>query len=128
MPGMADHPAWWGVYLTVDDVDAATAFYTEVLGVGWEQMSIKGGPGYTCLMVGGRPVGGAMVLGEDMGEGIPPHWNVYFNVGSVDETIGRSTELGGTVVAPAFDVPGVGPMAVLADPQGAMFSLMQNPG
>ena len=28
------------------------------------------------------------------------------------------------VVAPAFDVPGVGRMAVLADPQGGMFNLM----
>ena len=194
MPGMEDHPAWWGVYLTVDDVDAATArvgeaggrvdaepfdvfdmgrmsaiadptgarvnlwqakssigtelanepgtpiwnellttdvarataFYTEVLGVDWEQMSMEGGPDYTCLMVDGRPVGGAMVLGEEMGEGVPPHWNVYFNVASTDDTVARAAELGGTVVAPAFDVPTVGRLAVLADPQGAMFCLMQN--
>lgn len=194
MPGMEDHPAWWGVYLTVDDVDAvtakvvaaggrvdaepfdvfdmgrmssiadptgarvnlwqpmssigtevanepgtpiwnevmttdverATAFYTEVLGVGWEPMQVEGAPPYTCLVVEGRQVGGAMALGEEMA-GVPPHWNVYFNVESTDDTIARATELGGAVVAPAFDVPTVGRLAVLADPQGAMFCLMQNP-
>ncbi|MBA2955177.1 VOC family protein [Nocardioides sp. MAH-18] len=194
MPGMEDHPAWWGVYLTVDDVDAvtakvaaaggrvdaepfdvfdmgrmssiadptgarvnlwqpgtsigtelanepgtpiwnevlttdvdrATAFYADVLGVSWEAMGVEGAPPYTCLMVEGRPVGGAMALGPEM-EGVPPHWNVYFNVESTDDTVARATELGGTVVAPAFDVPTVGRLAVLADPQGGMFCLMQNP-
>jgi uncharacterized protein len=192
MPGMEDHPAWWGVYLTVDDVDAATAkvagaggrvdaepfdvfdmgrmaaiadptgarvnlwqpgssigtelanepgtpiwnevvtsdverataFYADVLGVTWEEMPMEGGPAYTCLVVDGRRVGGAMALPDDA---VPPHWNVYFNVTSVDETVAGAERLGGSVVAPAFDVPTVGRMAVLADPQGGMFCLMQNP-
>jgi predicted enzyme related to lactoylglutathione lyase len=59
-----------------------------------------------------------------MTEGVPPHWNVYFNVESVDDTIARVEDLGGSVVAPAFDVPGTGRMAMLADPQGGMFNLM----
>ncbi|WP_243058427.1 VOC family protein [Nocardioides sp. SR21] len=191
-PGVTDHPAWWAVYLTVDDVDAATAkvgpaggrvdaepfdvfdmgrmsaiadptgarvnlwqprssigteianepgtliwnevitpdvpaattFYADVLGVAWEDQPMEGGAAYTCLMVEDRQVGGAMAPPDD---GIPPHWNVYFNVEDADATIARATELGGSVVAPAFDVPGVGRMAVLADPQGGMFNLMQNP-
>jgi hypothetical protein len=57
-------------------------------------------------------------------EGTPPHWNVYFNVEDVDAGATRLEELGGTTVAPAFDVPGVGRMAMVADPQGAMFWLM----
>lgn len=192
MPGMEGRPAFWGVYLTVDDVDAvagkvagaggeveaepfdvmdlgrmaaikdptgarvnlwqagatigttranepgtpiwnelitadvasATRFYGDVLGVSWEEMPMEGGPAYTCLVVDGRQVGGAM---PPPMEGIPPHWNVYFNVVDTDATIAQATGLGGTVVAPAFDVPGVGRMAVLADPQGGMFNLMQNP-
>ncbi|MGB0099170.1 MAG: VOC family protein [Nocardioides sp.] len=192
MPGMGDHPAFWGVYLTVDDVDAATAkvagaggrvdaepfdvmdmgrmsaiadptgarvnlwqprssigteranepgtpiwnevitpdvaaataFYSEVLGVGWEEMPMEDGPAYQCLVADGRQVGGAM---PPPMEGVPPHWNVYFNVESVDASITQATDLGGSVLAPAFDVAGVGRMAVLADPQGAMFSLMQSP-
>ena len=191
MAELAGHPAFWGVYLAVDDVDATTArvadaggkveagpfdvmehgrmasiqdptgarvnlwqarahigtaranepgtpiwnelitpdaatatkFYTDVLGVGWETMGMEAGS-YTCLVAGGRQVGG--VMAPPM-EGMPPHWNVYFNVESADDTVARAHELGGNVVAPAFDVPGVGRMAVVADPQGAMFSLMQNP-
>ncbi|MFC7495709.1 MULTISPECIES: VOC family protein [unclassified Nocardioides] len=192
MPGLEEHAAWWGVYLTVDDVDAvtarvveaggrvdaepfdvfdmgrmsaiadptgarvnlwqpgtsigtevanepgtpcwnevitddvarATAFYADVLGVGWEEMQMEGGPAYTCLVVEGRQVGGAMPL---MMDGVPPHWNVYFNVESVDDTVTKATGLGGTVVAPAFDVPTVGRLAIVADPQGGMFCLMEAP-
>ena len=113
----------WNELIT-PDVAAATRFYSEVLGVTWEDEPMEGGPAYTCLVVDGRQVGGVMPPPAD---GIPAHWNVYFNVESVDDTIGRATGLGGTVVAPAFDVPGVGRMAVLADPQGAAFNLMQDP-
>jgi uncharacterized protein len=188
MPGMEGHPAFWNVYLAVDDVDAAAAkateaggkveagpfdvmehgrmaaiqdptgarvslwhakahigtalanepgtpiwnelvtpdlptatrFYTEVLGVGWETMGMEGGE-YTCLVVDGRQVGGAMPPQMD---GVPPHWNIYFNVESVDDTVERATGSGATVVAPPFDVAGVGRMAVLADPQGGMFNVM----
>ena len=191
MPGMEGHPAFWGVYLAVDDVDAVTAkvaaaggtveagpfdvmdqgrmsaiqdptgarvnlwqattnigttranepgtpswnelvtpdldtatrFYADVLGVGWEKVPMGGGADYTCLLVDGRQVGGAM---PPPMEGVPPHWNVYFNVGSVDDAVTEATALGATVVAPAFDIEGVGRMAVLADPQGAMFNVMQN--
>jgi predicted enzyme related to lactoylglutathione lyase len=188
MPGMEGHPAFWNVYLAVDDVDAvaakvtdaggeieagpfdvmehgrmaaikdpsgarvslwqakahigtaranepgtpvwnelvspdlaaATQFYTDVLGVDWEKVPMEGGE-YTCLVVAGRQVAGAM---PPMMEGVPPHWNVYFNVESVDDTVARAAGLGATVVAPAFDVEGVGRMAVLADPQGGMFNVM----
>ena len=68
-----------------------------------------------CLIVDGRQVGGAM---PPQMEGIPPHWNVYFNVEDVDDTVAKAERARRRVVAPAFDVPGVGRMAVLADPQG----------
>ena len=69
-----------------------------------------------------RMIGGAM---NPPMEEAPPHWNVYFNVESTSTTtVAKAEELGGQVVAPAFDVPTCGRMAVLADPQGAMFNLM----
>ena len=76
---------------------------------------------YTCLVIAGRQVAGAM---PPTMEGVPPHWNVYFNVEDVDATVERATGLGAAVVAPPFDVPGVGRLAVLTDPQGGMFNLM----
>jgi uncharacterized protein len=57
-------------------------------------------------------------------EGVPPHWNIYFNVEDVDASVAKAEELGGKTVAPAFDVPGVGRMAMVSDPQGASFWVM----
>jgi predicted enzyme related to lactoylglutathione lyase len=115
-------PVWNEV--VTPDIARATLFYKDVLGVDWEEMPTDGDGPYTCLMVDGRAVGGAMPPPMD---GVPPHWNVYFNVEDVDATVERATGLGGSVVAPPFDVAGVGRMAVLADPQGGMFNLMAGP-
>lgn len=46
-------------------------------------------------------------------------------VGSVADTIAKAAELGGTLLAGPMPVPGVGIYAVLADPTGAAFSIMQ---
>ena len=64
---------------------------------------MEGGPDYTCLMVDGRQVAGAM---PPMMEGVPPHWNVYFNVEDRRRhgRAGRPSSAA-RVVAPAFDVP-----------------------
>jgi len=110
--------------LTSPDLPTATKFYADVLGVEWEAMPMETGDDYTCLMVEGRPVGGAF---PPPMEGIPPHWEVYFNVADADATAARVGELGGAVLQPAWDVVGVGRLAMLQDPQGAVFGLMQNP-
>jgi uncharacterized protein len=109
--------------LVTPDIEAALPFYEQVLGMGVEKMDMPSGT-YDCLTdANGRVIGGAMLPPMP---GLPPHWNVYFNVASADATIEKAVALGGQVLAPAFDVPGVGRMAVLADPQGGMFNLMEN--
>jgi predicted enzyme related to lactoylglutathione lyase len=110
--------------LVSPDVDRALEFYRTVVGMGAEKMEMPDGS-YTCLTdVEGRVVGGTMA---PMAEQVPPHWNVYFNVVDADATAARVQELGGQVVAPNFDVPGVGRMGFFTDPQGGMFAIMQNP-
>jgi uncharacterized protein len=109
------------------DVAAATAFYAEVLGMGSEPMDMGEAGTYTVLTdVNGRQVGGSMDL-DMLPEGTPAHWNVYFNVEDVDAGVAKVTELGGTSMAPAMDVAGVGRLAMVADPQGAAFWLMAAP-
>ena len=56
--------------------------------------------------------------------GVPPHWNIYFGVEDVDATVAKAEGLGGTPAVPAMDVPGVGRMAMVTDPQGAGFWVM----
>jgi uncharacterized protein len=54
----------------------------------------------------------------------PPRWSVDFWVDDVDATAERATQLGGEVVAPPYDIPIAAlRQAVLADPQGAAFSV-----
>jgi len=113
----------WNECVT-SDVRAAASFYAEVLGMGSEDMDMGEAGSYTVLTdVNGRQIGGCMDLGM-LPEGTPPHWNVYFNVDDVDSSVSRAESLGAKTLAPAMDVPGVGRMAMLADPQGASFWVM----
>lgn len=114
----------WNELVTAE-VDKALPFYAEVLGMGSEASSMEPMPDGSTYMiitdVNGRQVAGATTPPMP---GLPPHWNVYFQVEDVDATVAKVAELGGKALAPAFDVPGVGRMAVLADPQGGMFNVM----
>jgi predicted enzyme related to lactoylglutathione lyase len=53
---------------------------------------------------------------------VPPHWSVTFAVDDTDAIARRTAELGGKIVVPPFDVEVVR-IAVLSDPQGAVFSV-----
>lgn len=110
--------------LVTPDFHAAAPFYTAALGMESRQQDMPDGSAYSTFTVGGRTVAGSM---PPPAQGIPPHWNVYFNVDDVDAAVAKAKELGGQEVAPPFDVEGVGRMAVLTDPVGAAFNLMQNP-
>ena len=72
------------------------------------------GDDYTCLMVEGRPVAGAFPPQMD---GIPPHWDVYFNVATPTPRQ-RAVELGGRSRA-AVRRPGRGPAAMVDGPARA---------
>ena len=71
--------------------------------------------------MGGKAVGGTT---PRQMEGVPNHWHVYFAVSGADASAAKITELGGSVMVPPFDTP-IGKMAVVTDPQGAVFSLFQ---
>jgi len=58
-------------------------------------------------------------------EQVPPHWRVYFEVDDCDAATAKVTELGGSVLRPPMDMP-YGRHADVADPQGAMFSLIKS--
>ena len=63
---------------------------------------------------------------SEWGDDIPPHWMVYFAVLDCDSTANHAEKLGGTICAPPIDVVGVGRFAVLTDPQGAVFSVIES--
>ncbi len=103
----------------VPDVDAAVDFYTKAFDMGIEEMDMGPMGTYKMLKIGGVPLAGIMST-DVMGDGnIPPHWAVYMSVDDVDARVEKATGLGANVVVPAMDIPNVGRMALISDPQGA---------
>lgn len=56
--------------------------------------------------------------------GVPSYWLSYFAVANTDATVAKVTAGGGKVLQPPFDTPPYGRMAVVADPEGATFSVI----
>jgi predicted enzyme related to lactoylglutathione lyase len=56
---------------------------------------------------------------------MPPVWGVYFQVADCDASAAKANQLGAKVCVGPEDIPGVGRFALLADPQGAMFSVIR---
>lgn len=110
---------WYDLMTT--DPEAATKFYTKV--VGWGTQQWDGPMPYTMWMNGDSPLGGVNTLPDDARKaGAPPHWLAYIATPDVDATVARATELGGSVMVPPMDIPTAGRFAVLADPQGSVFA------
>jgi uncharacterized protein len=105
--------------LSTPDTGAAERFYTELFG--WRTEQVSGGDDpYWGIYLGDRINGGMMPVPP---EGpVPPHWLSYFGSTDVDADAGKAGELGGQVRFPPTDVPG-GRIAVIQDPQGAIFGL-----
>lgn len=122
---MTDKPnAFFWYELMTNDMPAASAFYEKV--VGWKAVAFAGGADYTVFQIGGdRGVAGSMKLPEHMAQqNVPPHWVGYIHVPDVEKAIEKLKAAGGTVHREPWDIPSVGQIAVVADPQGTVFHLM----
>jgi predicted enzyme related to lactoylglutathione lyase len=106
--------------LATRDANAAKTFYTSL--VGWEAQTDA--QGYTVWLNRGRMNGGMMQMDAAWGD-MPPHWAVYFSVADCAATAEKAQALGGTLLRPPFAAGDVGTVAVLQDPQGAVFMIIQ---
>jgi predicted enzyme related to lactoylglutathione lyase len=118
-------PIWYEL-MSKDPVTART-FYAAV--VGWE-IDASPPPGsamdYRMISAGDGLVGGVFRLTEAMCErGASPCWMMYLGVDDVDACVAAIGTGGGAVQMPAFDIPGVGRIAMVSDPQGATFYVMR---
>jgi predicted enzyme related to lactoylglutathione lyase len=108
----------WNELVTTNP--AAASFYQEVLGLTSATMDM-GAEEYTLFQVGDEQIAGST---PPQMPGVPNHWHVYFAVADVDTTAAKVTERGGSLLADPFDTP-VGRIAVVRDPQGAVFSIIK---
>jgi predicted enzyme related to lactoylglutathione lyase len=104
------------------DFETAKKFYGAVFGYEFEDMSSEGFS-YATLNLAGRPVGGIGGYPQGVPAGIPGSWTLYFGVADTDAAVETASTLGGTVEHQPTDTP-YGRMAMLADDQGARFSIM----
>ena len=102
----------------VDDPAAARDFYGTVFGFHFDE--VEGMGGYATFATDGAPLGG---LGGSQ-PGSPPGWTSCFSVASTDDAVDAVERAGGTVTTAAQDTP-FGRFAVVEDPWGAAFSVMQ---
>lgn len=107
--------------LTTTDPKKAADFYSQLFG--WETEVSKNDPsGYLHILSQGNYIGGIPPVCEGQG---PPHWLIYYQVSGIDTVVGRANSNGGKTYQPPFTVPDTGQIAVLADPQGAIFALFE---
>lgn len=110
------------------DSGAARDFYTQLLNADAQKM--EGADYYTTLHHGKKvnddnAIAGILQMDENW-EGIPPHWMPYFAIDNTDAAVKRAVAAGGQVRVEPFDMPH-GRMAVVSDPAGAVFSIVQLP-
>lgn len=111
--------------LATTDTAAAETFYHGLFGWTAETDANPGGGGdYTMFRNGARPAGGMLAITPEMGT-IVPNWAIYFGVADLNATIERAQAAGGNVLVPAMSLGEMGSLAVLSDPTGAVFTVMQ---
>jgi predicted enzyme related to lactoylglutathione lyase len=119
------HGSWIWYELMSPDPDGAKTFYDAV--VGWNIDAKPVGEMDYRMIVNpdGSLTGGVMRLTNDMSDhGARPCWVGYVGVDNVDSSVLAIESAGGHALLPAFDVPGTGRIAMVADCCGAPFYLM----
>ena len=115
---------FWYELMTSDHV-AAETFYSKVVGWTLSPFPATGHP-YTVIEAGGRGVGGMMPIPpEAAASGLKPCWVGYIHVTDIDTAAAGVKAHGGSVHHGPDHIPQVGRFAVCADPQGAMFNMLQ---
>ncbi len=113
--------------IAVPDTEAGKDFYTQLFG--WtaaDQYDPEGNYIYTLFFKDGKMAAGMGKQPPELqAQGMPPMWNSYINVESVDDIVAATEANGGTVVMPAMDVMASGRMAFIADPSGGVVGLWQ---
>ena len=112
--------------LATSDPQGAKKFYTGLFGWVTEDSDMGDGTSYTMIKLNDQAVGALYPQPKEQASmGTPPHWGSYVAVENADDAATRAQTLGGKVLMEAFDVMDVGRMAVIMDPQGAVFSVWQ---
>ena len=118
----------WFVWeeLMTTDVASATSFYKKVGGL--KSTKAPFDPNYTLFEGSKGSMGGVMTLPDEAkAGGTPPCWISYVGTPDADETARQAAALGGKVAKAPWTIADGGRIAILQDPQGAIFAVYANP-
>lgn len=111
--------------ISAPSVEKSIEFYTLALDFGTQSFDMGEMGTYNMLTRHGKGVAGVIAPQH---EGTPAHWATYISVDDVDAKIEKCKSLGATLLAGPFDVPTVGRMALIQDPQGAVVWIFRPQG
>lgn len=108
--------------LAAGNWEHAVPFYRDVFDVEPVEQPMDDGS-FTMIRAGGQYVAG---FRDQEDEGSTPHWEVYFSVADTDSSVSTARDAGAELLVEPYDIEGVGRTAMLRDPQGAVFWVMQD--
>jgi len=112
----------WSELMTTD-VSGAETFYDKVVGWTSKKSTSPGMEYYEFKRSDGVSIGGLMARPKGMN--MPPFWSMYIAVPKFEDAIAHVKRLGGSELSGVIDVPTVGRMQMMKDPQGAVFYVIQ---
>ncbi len=115
-------PCW--LELMTTNIDIAAGFYSRVFDWKLKHSAADAPIHYTEFLVGEKSTAGMMAMDPSWGP-MPPMWNTYFQTSDIKTTLALVVEHGGKLAMPSTKVPKMGEFAVVSDPTGAHFSLIQ---
>jgi len=114
-------PLWYELMTT--DMKGAESFYGAVIG--WTSRAFEGTPQPYSMFdrAEGKPSAGFMTKPEEVPG--PPFWSMYVGVPKLEEAAAHIKRLGGNECSPVIEVPTVGRLQMMTDPQGAAFYIYE---
>jgi predicted enzyme related to lactoylglutathione lyase len=113
------------VELVTPDLAAAEHFYGQLFG--WTFRDIQAdGLSYAQASLDGQPVAGLVRKAMPPGRPLQPTWLSFISIGDVDAASKAALQHGGKILFAPHSVAGRGREAVLADPQGAVFAILDS--
>jgi predicted enzyme related to lactoylglutathione lyase len=116
---MWSHGSFYWNELMARDVERAKTFYSATIGWTFEAMPMPNGT-YWVAKMGDKPVGGIFPMVGPEFSGMQEGWASYLAVDDVDARLRTAIAAGAKTIREPFEVPGVGRIAILQEPGGAM--------
>ena len=114
----------WNELMT-RDVELAKTYYTHLCGWSYHPMKMPGGQDYFVALLDGAAAGGIMDTSDIPSyDKMPVHWLTYIGVGDVDAEVAKTEQMGGVIMRDPITIPGIGRIAIVKDPAGAMVGLI----